>query len=358
MLCPTRELALQNYEQVSRLAKYLPAVRTACLYGGAPMNKQIFDLKTANFIIGTPGRIMDHLRRKTLRLDHIKLAVLDEADEMLSMGFKEDMEEILTQAPATRQTVLFSATMSPEIMRITDEFLTEPELIQIDKQQATVSNITQGYVRVAKGAKKDALLLLLRYYGPKLAIIFCNTKKMVDELSAFLNAEGFAAESIHGDINQGQRTRVMTDFKSSKTTLLVATDVAARGIDVNDIEYIINYDIPQSAEYYIHRIGRTARAGKSGTAVTIISGGKQVEALKDIARQTNVQIDVLTIPTGRDVKNKAKDGFIREIEETIKNEDTAQFKGMYDALAASGYNSGQNRPGRADASVRQKRGEA
>jgi ATP-dependent RNA helicase DeaD len=160
---------------------------------------------------------------------------------------------------------------------------------------------------------------------------------MVDELSAFLNAEGFAAESIHGDINQGQRTRVMTDFKSSKTTLLVATDVAARGIDVNDIEYIINYDIPQSAEYYIHRIGRTARAGKSGTAVTIISGGKQVEALKDIARQTNVQIDVLTIPTGRDVKNKAMDGFIREIEETIKNEDTAQFKGMYDALAASGY---------------------
>ncbi len=337
IMCPTRELAQQNDEQVARLAKYMPDIRTACLYGGASMNKQIFELKTANVIIGTPGRIMDHLRRKTLRLDHIKLAVLDEADGLLSVGGYEDLVRFLTQAPESRQTVLFSATMSPDIMRITDEFLTDPELIQIDKQQTTVSNITQGYVRVAGGAKKDALLLLLRYYDPKRAIVFCNTKKMVDELTAFLNAEGFPSECLHGDINQAQRTRVMNDFKSAKTTLLIATDVAARGIDVNDIAYIINYDIPQNAEYYIHRIGRTARAGKSGTAVTIASGSRQVAALKEIAQQTKSAIDLLTIPTSREVKSKAIEGYIREIADTIDNAETQQFKGMYDELTAMGY---------------------
>lgn len=337
VMCPTRELAQQNYEQITKLVKYIPYIHTACLYGGASMNKQIFELKTANFIIGTPGRIMDHMRRKTLKLDHIKLVVLDEADEMLSMGFKEDMEAILTEASETRQTVLFSATMSRGIMHITDEFLTDPELIQIDKEQTTVTGVSQSYVSVSKGRKKDALLLLLRYYSPKLAIIFCNTKKMVDELTEFLSAEGFSAESIHGDINQVQRTRVMTDFKSSKTTLLVATDVAARGIDVNDIEYIINFDIPQSSEYYIHRIGRTARAGKSGTAITIASSAQQVMTIKEMSKEIKTAINLLTIPTTVEVKNKTMKDFIVEIVKTIKNEDIGQFKNMYDELVAMGY---------------------
>ena len=249
IMCPTRELAQQGCEEIKRLTKFQSGIRPVEVYGGAPMDRQIVKLKRANLVIGTPGRIMDHMRRKTLKLDRVKLVVLDEADEMLSMGFKEDMETILRETPETRQTVLFSATMPPSIMALTKEFQKDPQVIQINKKQVTLDNIQQHYVDVPMGRKTDTLKLLLYYYNPSLSIVFCNTKKMVDEITESLNKSGFNAEGLHGDLKQSQRTTVMDKFRYGSTSVLVATDVAARGIDVNDVDYVFNYDIPQNNEY-------------------------------------------------------------------------------------------------------------
>ena len=248
ILCPTRELAVQACEEIRKLAQFMPGIRAVDVYGGAPMDRQILRLKTANIVVGTPGRVMDHMRRKTLRLDALKMIVLDEADEMLSMGFREDIETILAETPEQRQTVLFSATMPPAILALTRTYQKNPQLVQIAQTQETVENIEQTYCDVPMGRKMDALALLLQYEAPKLALIFCNTKRMVDEITEYLGQHDFLAEGLHGDMKQSQRTKVMSGFKHGRTGILVATDVAARGIDVNDIDYVINYDVPQSAE--------------------------------------------------------------------------------------------------------------
>lgn len=306
ILCPTRELAMQACDEIKKFSKYMRWVKPCAVYGGASMEKQIHELKRgANIVVGTPGRVMDHMNRHTLKLGNLKTIILDEADEMLNMGFREDIENILKQIPQERQTVLFSATMPPAIMAITNEYQNNPEIIKIANKQRTVDTIEQYWFEVAMGRKTDALRLLLLAYEPKASMVFCNTKKMVDELTETLCANGFKAGGLHGDMKQAQRTQVMDRFKNGKISVLIATDVAARGIDVSGVDVVFNYDLPQDNEYYIHRIGRTGRAGKSGIAYTLISGRKQVYEMKAIARYVKADIIQKELPTRDDViKNK------------------------------------------------------
>ena len=314
ILCPTRELAMQACEEIKKFAKYKRNVKTSAVYGGASMEKQIMELKRgANIVIGTPGRVMDHIRRRTLKLDNIRTVILDEADEMLNMGFREDIESILSDIPNERQTVLFSATMPPEILAITEKYQNEPVQIKIKSAQKTVDSIKQYYFMVAMGRKTDALKLLLAAYSPESAMVFCNTKKMVDELTEELVKSGIRAAGLHGDMKQTQRTQVMNNFKTKITAVLVATDVAARGIDVSGIDAVFNYDIPQDNEYYIHRIGRTGRAGRDGTAYTLITSRRQQFELKDISKYTKAEITELPLPNKADVITVKKDEIIREI---------------------------------------------
>lgn len=337
VLCPTRELAMQACEEMMKLAKFKEGVKVVDVYGGAPMGRQIERLKSANIVIGTPGRVMDHMKRRTLKLSNLKMAVLDEADEMLSMGFRDDIESILEEAPDERQTVLFSATMPKEIMEITQKFQNNPKLISVEKRQMTVENIDQLYYNVPMGRKMDALNLILSYIRPNRAILFCNTKRMVDSVSNYLKNYDFSAEGIHGDMKQAQRTKVMNSFKKGQTNILIATDVAARGIDVNDIDYVINYDIPQNIEYYVHRIGRTGRAGKSGTAITICSGSKQVEILQRIARFTKSKITFEEVPSLESVNEKNNDLVIRKIEDMVKENTNLDYMGTINELIKRGY---------------------
>lgn len=306
LLCPTRELAVQAADEIKKIAKYTDGIKAVAVYGGAPIERQIMQLRNANIVIGTPGRVMDHMRRHTLKLNNVKMVILDEADEMLSMGFREDIETILQEVPEERQTILFSATMPKEIMEIISNYQKEPQIVEINKQQVTLDAIGQFYYEVPMGRKNDMLLLLLADHDPKRSIIFCNTKAMVDDLSQFLNDNGYKADGLHGDMKQSQRDSVMAAFKGGRTTILVATDVAARGIDVDDIDCVINYDIPSNNEYYVHRIGRTGRAGKSGAAYTICSGRRQTYLMQDIARATKSEIIKLDIPTSGEILKKQR----------------------------------------------------
>lgn len=300
ILCPTRELAMQACKEIEKFSAYMPWVKPCAVYGGAAMDKQISELRRgANIVVGTPGRVMDHIGRKTLKLENLRTIVLDEADEMLNMGFREDIETILSFVPEERQTVLFSATMPPPIMAITKEYQNDPVVIKVESKARTVDTIEQKYFEVPMGRKTDALKLLLIAYEPKLSMVFCNTKKMVDELTEALVSKGFKAAGLHGDMKQASRTQVLSAFKSGSINVLIATDVAARGIDVEGVDCVFNYDLPQDNEYYIHRIGRTGRAGKSGAAYTIISGRKQFYELKNIASFIKADIACAELP-GRD----------------------------------------------------------
>lgn len=297
ILCPTRELAMQACKEIEKFSAYMPWVKPCAVYGGAAMDKQISELRRgANIVVGTPGRVMDHIGRKTLKLENLRTIVLDEADEMLNMGFREDIETILSFVPEERQTVLFSATMPPPIMAITKEYQNDPVVIKVESKARTVDTIEQKYFEVPMGRKTDALKLLLIAYEPKLSMVFCNTKKMVDELTEALVSKGFKAAGLHGDMKQASRTQVLSAFKSGSINVLIATDVAARGIDVEGVDCVFNYDLPQDNEYYIHRIGRTGRAGKSGAAYTIISGRKQFYELKNIASFIKADIARAELP--------------------------------------------------------------
>ena len=300
ILCPTRELAMQACKEIEKFSAYMPWVKPCAVYGGAAMDKQISELRRgANIVVGTPGRVMDHIGRKTLKLENLRTIVLDEADEMLNMGFREDIETILSFVPEERQTVLFSATMPPPIMAITKEYQNDPVVIKVESKARTVDTIEQKYFEVPMGRKTDALKLLLIAYEPKLSMVFCNTKKMVDELTEALVSKGFKAAGLHGDMKQASRTQVLSAFKSGSINVLIATDVAARGIDVEGVDCVFNYDLPHDTEPYIHRIGRTGRAGKSGAAYTIISGRKQFYELKNIASFIKADIARAELP-GRD----------------------------------------------------------
>ena len=337
IMLPTRELAIQCCTEIRKLTKYCEGIRPAEVYGGAPMDRQITKLKKANIVVGTPGRIMDHIRRRTLNLDHVKLAVLDEADEMLSMGFKEDMETILHETPEDRQTVLFSATMPPDILSITNEFQKNPQLIETAGKKITLDNIRQTYIDVPMGRKSDALKLLLHYFDPSLSIVFCNTKKMSEEIALSLSRDGFNAEALHGDLKQSQRTSVMDKFRNGGAAILVATDVAARGIDVNDVEFVFNYDIPQNNEYYVHRIGRTGRIGKEGNSITICSGRRQVSELLNIVKNLNSKIEQIDIPTNDDINYRIAENNLSAVEKTLNGNISERYKDMVKMLMSQGY---------------------
>ena len=316
ILCPTRELAMQANEEIRKFAKFKEGVRTSAVYGGASMEKQIHELKRgANIVIGTPGRVMDHIRRRTLKLENIRTVILDEADEMLNMGFREDIESILADVPEDRQTVLFSATMPKEIMAITEKYQRDPVHIKIKSAQKTVELIEQFYFEVAMGRKTDALKLFLAAYKPSSAMVFCNTKAMVDQLTEELVKSGFRAAGLHGDMKQIQRTQVMNSFKNKAAEILVATDVAARGIDVSGVDAVFNYDLPQDNEYYIHRISRTGRAGRTGSAYTLISGRRQLYDLRAIEKYTHAEIREMPLPEKSDIIAMKKEAMIKEISE-------------------------------------------
>lgn len=337
VLCPTRELALQACEEIQKLARFKEGIHPVAIYGGAPIDKQCIALRRANLVVGTPGRVMDHMRRKTIKLTNLKMIVLDEADEMLNMGFKEDIETILTDTPETRQTVLFSATMPPAILKITAQFQNDPVMIEIDKSQVTLENIDQRYIHVPRQEKKRALDALLQYYQPQRAIIFCGTKRMADELTDFINSRGVRAGSIHSDIRQTQRISTLQDFKAGKTAILVATDIAARGIDVSDVDYVINYDLPPNTEYYIHRIGRTGRAGKDGCTITICSTPHEVGDMRRIAVEVKSEIRELPLPTADGVRAKRTQSAADALEAQILRGPAPEAAAVVDLLLEKGY---------------------
>ena len=336
ILCPTRELAMQIAEEIRKFAKYKPGIGIATVYGGQSMETQIRQLRTAAIVIGTPGRVMDHMRRKTLRLDGLKIAVLDEADEMLNMGFYEDMQTILSEAPEERQTLLFSATMSPEIMRLTGEFQKDPKMVAVDQGKKTIGTIEQLYYQVPQSRKIDTLKLLLELYEPKRSLIFCNTKKMVDDLVAALAADGFRCIGLHGDMKQQTRTQVMEEFKSGRIGILIATDVAARGIDAPDVEAVFNYDIPQEFEYYIHRIGRTGRAGKTGRSFTLATNRSQVYKIREIERFTGAPIALRPAPNAREIAQKKQELFLGRVAEAAETKPFEEWRPLLGRLLETG----------------------
>ena len=341
VLCPTRELAQQAGEEIRKLARFLPGIRIAEVYGGASMDRQFIQLRRCNMVVGTPGRVMDHMRRKTIKLQNLKMIVLDEADEMLNMGFKEDIETILQDTPEQRQTILFSATMPPAISALAKTFQHDPQTVEINKSQVTLEQIEQSCVEVPIQQKKEALALLLRYHRPHRAVIFCNTKHMVDELGEYLSHSGFRAEGIHGDLKQVQRTQVMNGFKQGKVPILIATDVAARGIDVSDVDYVINFDIPLNTEYYIHRIGRTGRAGKSGKSITLFSGKRQRLKLLDLAREIKSEIRQDDLPTPAQIRARESEGNVETVIAALEDGAGAGYEAMVTALTGRGYTAEQ-----------------
>jgi ATP-dependent RNA helicase DeaD len=340
VLCPTRELAIQVAEEIRKLANFMHGIKILPVYGGQEIAKQIRSLKSGvQIIIGTPGRVMDHMRRKTVKFDTVNTIILDEADEMLNMGFREDIETILSQIPEERQTVLFSATMPGPILEIARTYQKNAETIRVVKKELTVPKIEQNYYEVTQKNKEDVVSRLLDMYNPKLSLIFCNTKKQVDELTSALQGRGYFAEGLHGDLKQQQRDRVMHSFRNGRTEILVATDVAARGIDVDDVEAVFNYDVPQDDEYYVHRIGRTGRAGREGRAFTLVVG-RELYKLKDIMRYCNTKIKLQPIPSLNDVTAVKADKILDKLVGTIGNDDLTKYIDMIEErLNESDYTS-------------------
>ena len=336
ILCPTRELAIQVAEELRRLAKYMHGVKVVPVYGGQDITRQIRSLKDGvQIVVGTPGRVMDHMRRKTLRCDHIHTAILDEADEMLDMGFLEDMETILGELPEERQTLMFSATMPMEIQRIAANFQKDPVLVKVVKKELTVPEVTQYYYEVRRDTKVEVMCRLLDMYSPKLSMAFCNTKKQVEDLVGELQGRGYFADGLHGDMKQMQRDQVMNRFRTGKTEVLVATDVAARGIDVGNVEAVFNYDIPQDDEYYVHRIGRTARAGHAGIAFSF-AVGREVYKLRDIQRYCKTKIIPQPIPSLNDITAIKVDKIMEQAEELIRDTDLSDMVDMVERKLLEG----------------------
>ena len=325
ILCPTRELAIQAAEELRKIAKYMHGIKVLPVYGGQDISRQIAGLRGVQIIVGTPGRVMDHMRRHTIKLDLVNMVVLDEADEMLNMGFREDMELILGQIPGEHQTALFSATMPKPILEITDRFQNDAKLVKVAAQELTIPLVSQKFYRVKNQDKDAACVRLLEYYQPKLTLIFCNTKKKVDELSDLLKEQGFQAEGLHGDLSQAQRDAVMKRFRNGGTSILIATDVAARGIDVDDVEAVINYDIPQDIEYYVHRIGRTGRAGRKGRSFTF-ANSREIYKIREIERVCHTTITEKKLPGAAKVLKAKADKYLNKAWELHEHEDIELMK--------------------------------
>ncbi|AGK54356.1 DEAD/DEAH box helicase [Bacillus sp. 1NLA3E] len=325
VLAPTRELAVQVAEELNRIGN-TKGIRTLPIYGGQDINRQIRGLKNRPHIIAaTPGRLMDHIDRKTIRLQNIHTVVLDEADEMLNMGFIEDIEKILSGIPSERQTLLFSATMPHRIKTLAEKFMKNPELVKVQAKEMTVGNIEQHYLEVQEKQKFDVLCSLLDIQSPELAIVFGRTKKRVDELVEGLIKRGYSAEGIHGDIPQTKRDQVIRRFKEQTIDIMVATDVAARGLDISGVSHVYNFDIPQDPESYVHRIGRTGRAGNKGLAVTFVSP-REIDHLRVIENLTKRKIDKMQVPSFRDVLVGNQQATINKIMKIVESEEFSEYK--------------------------------
>ncbi|WMW25002.1 DEAD/DEAH box helicase [Methanolobus sediminis] len=316
VLCPTRELANQVAEEMGKLAKYLN-VHILPVYGGQNIDRQIKALrKGVQIVIGTPGRVMDHIERNTLKLNGVDMIVLDEADEMLDMGFREDIETILSSVPETRQTIFFSATMPKPIMRLTKQYQQNPMHVKTIHKVVTAPNMEQSYFEVKHHMKPDVLCRMIDIYDVKSCLVFCNTKKMVDDLVTTLKTRGYLADGLHGDMKQTQREKVMASFRKGEIETLVATDVAARGIDVENIEVVFNFDMPQDEESYVHRIGRTGRAGRQGIAFTFVTA-REIYKIKSIQKYTKTKIQCKKVPTRSDAEEIKAGMLATRVKETI-----------------------------------------
>jgi len=326
ILCPTRELAVQVEGEIQKLAKYHKKISSVAIYGGESIDKQIRTLrKGVQIVVGTPGRVQDHINRGTLRLEDAGIIVLDEADEMLDMGFRDDIEAILQEMPEERQTVFFSATMAKPIMDLTRKYQSDPEIIKVAKNELTVSKIEQVYYEVKPSLKMELMVRLMNINNYALSVVFCNTKRMTDEVTEALGTRGIIAEALHGDLSQAQRDKVMGKFRKGLCTVLVATDVAARGIDVDNVEAVFNYDIPLDEEYYVHRIGRTGRAGKSGTAITFITGRREFMKLRDLERYTKATITRMTPPSVSELVDLKKAQLVKDVYRVLSKEEDNQI---------------------------------
>jgi len=339
ILCPTRELAVQVSEEFHKLTLFKRGITALPIYGGQSYERQFWGLKQgAQIVIGTPGRVMDHMRRGTIRLEKVKMVILDEADVMLNMGFRDDIETILKDAPKERQTVFFSATMPRPIRDLIEKYSRDPQSISIEQKAMTVPTVEQVYYEVDRRFKVDLLTRLIDLYDLKLGIIFCNTKRMVDDLVDHLEAQGYMADRLHGDMNQGQRDRVMNKFRKSGLEFLVATDIAARGIDVDDIQVVFNYDLPYDGEDYVHRIGRTGRAGKTGRAITFVSG-RELFQIRNIERYTNTRIQRAKIPTVDEVHEVRANLFLDKLRVTLTSGEYKKQDHLIERLLEEGFNS-------------------
>jgi ATP-dependent RNA helicase DeaD len=321
VLCPTRELAMQAADDIRDFAKYMFGIKVLAVYGGQDISRQIRALSNGvQIVVGTPGRVMDHMRRHTMKMKDVKVLVLDEADEMLDMGFREDIETILQGMPQERQTALFSATMPEPILKITRTYQKDAEYIKMTPREVTVAAIDQSYYRVPQKLKEEVLCRLMDYNNPARSLIFCNTKKMVDQLSESLKGKGYLADGLHGDLSQNQRDTVMNLFRSGRINILIATDVAARGIDVSGVEAVFNFDIPEDIEYYVHRIGRTGRAGRSGKSFTLV-GGREMYKLREIEKVCHTKIEERKVPSAKEITRVKSQKVFAEVIDIIENGD-------------------------------------
>ncbi|WP_462412650.1 DEAD/DEAH box helicase [Neobacillus sp. Marseille-QA0830] len=331
IIAPTRELAIQVSEELYKIGSG-KRVRVLPIYGGQDIGRQIRSLKKApHIIVGTPGRVLDHINRKTLHLDHVRTVILDEADEMLNMGFIEDIEAILAETPEERQTLLFSATMPGPIQRIAEKFMKDPTVVRVKAKEMTVPSIEQYYIEVQERNKFDVLTRLLDIQAPELAIVFGRTKRRVDELSEALNLRGYTAEGIHGDLSQAKRLSVLRKFKEGNIDVLVATDVAARGLDISGVTHVYNFDIPQDPESYVHRIGRTGRAGNTGVAMTFITP-REKPYLAVVEKTTKRKMERMKPPTLDEALEGQQRAVVDKILATIESNNLQYYKAAAEEL--------------------------
>lgn len=338
VLVPTRELARQVSDELKKLAKYKKFISIVPIYGGADMGKQLRDLKKgADIVVGTPGRVMDHMKRKTIVLDDLKFLTFDEADEMFDMGFRDDMKTIIEKTNPDRQTLFFSATFDNDIKEFSRLYQVDPAKVIIEKKELTAEKIEQFYLELNRNMKTEILNRLILIHKPKKSIIFCNTKRMVEDLELEIAQRGYKVDSLHGDMRQSSRDNVMKKFRNGTIDVLIATDVAARGLDVSDIDLVFNYDLPQQAEYYVHRIGRTARAGKKGVSFTFVTS-RDYPKFKEIEKYANIKMEKMKLPTKSDVEKESLDNLFDKVNKNIiRAEDQENYTVVLNKLLAEGH---------------------
>ncbi|MCR5344284.1 MAG: DEAD/DEAH box helicase [Butyrivibrio sp.] len=338
VLCPTRELAMQAADDIRSFGKYMHGIKVLPVYGGQDISRQIRALSSGvQIVVGTPGRVMDHMRRHTMKMNDVRVLVLDEADEMLDMGFREDIETILDGMPEEKQTALFSATMPEPILQITRKYQKDAEYIKMTPKEITVKSIEQYYYVIPQTFKEEVLTRLIEYHQPVRSLVFCNTKKKVDELTGILKNKGYRAEGLHGDLSQYQRDTVMNLFRFGQADFLIATDVAARGIDVSGVTAVFNYDIPEDIEYYVHRIGRTGRAGKSGQSFSLVSP-REMYKLREIEKICHTKIEEGEVPSAKEITRAKARKLFSEVIDLIESGDiTDCLEFLNDKVAEDEY---------------------